>query len=178
MDKKNNFLFKVMIIVAWIIFVGLSIEAGGLLVNFVFSLFKPEVVKNLYNKLDLSEMYNRSKEVYMMMYVFMLVIATLKSILFYNVIQLTSKLDLAKPFSSFVASKIMTICYFTLSIGLLSYVAKKIVQTLMNLGYTTDQLNPYWVDSQAFILMSGVIYIIAIIFKRGIELQSENNSTI
>ena len=86
MDKKSNFLFKVMIIMAWIIFVGLSIEAGGLLVNFVFSLFKPEVVKNLYNKLDLSEMYNRSKEVYIMMYVFMLVIATLKSILFYNVI--------------------------------------------------------------------------------------------
>ncbi len=178
MGKQNSFVFKVMIIVAWIIFVGLSIEAGGLLVNFVFSLFKPEVVKNLYNKLDLSEMYNRSKEVFIMMYSFILVIAILKSILFYTVIQLTSKLDLAKPFSSFVASKIMTICYFTLSIGLLSYVAKEIVQKLMSLGYTTDQLNPYWVDSQAFILMSAVIYIIATIFKRGIEIQTENDSTI
>ena len=178
MGKQNSFVFKVMIIVAWIIFVGLSIEAGGLLVNFVFSLFKPEVVKNLYNKLDLSEMYNRSKEVFIMMYSFILVIAILKSILFYTVIQLTSKLDLAKPFSNFVASKIMTICYFTLSIGLLSYVAKEIVQNLMNFGYTTDQLNPYWVDSQAFILMSAVIYIIATIFKRGIEMQTENDSTI
>ena len=178
MGKQNSFVFKVMIIVAWIIFVGLSIEAGGLLVNFVFSLFKPEVVKNLYNKLDLSEMYNRSKEVFIMMYSFILVIAILKSILFYTVIQLTSKLDLAKPFSSFVASKIMTICYFTLSIGLLSYVAKEIVQNLMSLGYTIDQLNPYWVDSQAYILMSAVIYIIATIFKRGIEIQTENDSTI
>lgn len=178
MARQNILVFKIMTVLAWIIFVGLSIEAGGLLVNFIYSLFKPEVVKYLYNKLDLSEMYNRNKEVFVMMYSFILVIAILKSILFYKVIQLTFKLDLAKPFSSFVASKIMTIGYFTLSIGLLSYVAKKIVQTLMNLGYTIDQLNPYWVDSQAYILMSAVIYIIATIFNRGIELQTENDSTI
>ena len=178
MKKQNNFVFKVMIIVAWLIFVGLSIEAGGLLVNFVYSLFKPEVVKHLYNKLDLSEMYNRSKEVFVMIYSFILVIAILKSILFYKVIQLASKLDLAKPFSSYVSSKIMTICYFTLSIGLLSYVAKEVVQKLLDLGYRIDQLNPYWVDSQAFILMSAVLYIIATIFKRGIEIQTENDSTI
>ena len=178
MKKQNNFVFKVMIIVAWLIFVGLSIEAGGLLVNFVYSLFKPEVVKNLYNKLDLSEMYNRSKEVFVMIYSFILVIAILKSILFYKVIQLASKLDLTKPFSSYVSSKIMTICYFTLSIGLLSYVAKEVVQKLLDLGYRIDQLNPYWVDSQAFILMSAVLYIIATIFKRGIEIQTENDSTI
>ena len=178
MKKQNNFVFKVMIIVAWLIFVGLSIEAGGLLVNFVYSLFKPEVVKHLYNKLDLSEMYNRSKEVFVMIYSFILVIAILKSILFYKVIQLASKLDLAKPFSSYVSSKIMTICYFTLSIGLLSYVAKEVVQKLLDLGYRIDQLNPYWVDSQAFILMSAVLYIIATIFKRGIEIQTEIDSTI
>ena len=36
MSKRNNFVFKGLHIVAWIIFVGLCIEAGGLLVNFVF----------------------------------------------------------------------------------------------------------------------------------------------
>ena len=95
MARQNILVFKVMSILAWIIFVGLSIESGGLLVNFIYSLFKPEVVKYLYNKLDLSEMYNRSKEVFVVMYLFILVIAILKSILFYKVIQLSSKLDLA-----------------------------------------------------------------------------------
>jgi hypothetical protein len=61
MSKTNNFVFKGLKIVAWIIFVGLSIEAGGLIVNFIFNLYKPEFVQNLYQKLDLSEMYNRSK---------------------------------------------------------------------------------------------------------------------
>ncbi len=61
MSKRNNFLFIGLHIVAWLIFVGLCIEAGGLIVNFVFSIYRPEFVQNLYQKLDLSEMYNRSK---------------------------------------------------------------------------------------------------------------------
>jgi len=178
MGKKNIFMFKVLTVVAWIIFVGLCIEAGGLLVNFIYSLFKPEVVKYLYNKLDLSEMYNRSKEVYIVMYVFILVIAILKSILFYNVIQLTSKLDLAKPFSGFVSKKISSISYITFVIGFVSIVARQTAKNLSQKGYDIDMLNAFWVDSQAYIFMAGVIFIIAKIFNRGIELQTENDSTI
>ncbi|HCM77099.1 MAG TPA: DUF2975 domain-containing protein, partial [Cytophagales bacterium] len=44
MSKTNNFIFTGLKIVAWIIFVGLCIEAGGLIVNFFFSLYKPEFV--------------------------------------------------------------------------------------------------------------------------------------
>ena len=68
MSKRNNFVFTVLQVIAWIIFVGLSIEAGALLVNFIYSLFKPEVVHHLYQKLDLSEMYERSKWAYFGMY--------------------------------------------------------------------------------------------------------------
>jgi len=68
MSKRNDFIFKGLHIVAWIIFVGLCIEAGGLIVNFIFSLYKPELVQNLYQKLDLSELYNRSKLAYFGMY--------------------------------------------------------------------------------------------------------------
>ena len=47
-----------------------------------------------------------------------------------------------------------------------------------NKGYDVNMLNTFWVDSQAYILMAGVIYAIAMIFKRGIEIQNENDSTI
>jgi len=176
--KNNNFLFKFLTVIAWIIFVGLSIEACALLVNFVFSLFNPLVVKNLYQKLDLSEMYNRSKWVYFTIYSFILAIASLKAVMFYCVIQLVTKLDLAKPFSIFVSKKITTISYITFSIGLISIVARETANNLSHKGFDINRLNEFWVDSQAFILMAAVIYAIAIIFKRGIELQNENDSTI
>ncbi len=178
MSKTNNFVFIILIIVAWIIFVGLCIEAGGLVVNFIFSLYKPEFVQNLYQKLDLSEMYNLSQQAFFSMYSFILVIAILKAYLFYIVILLIHKLDLSKPFNSFVSKQITQISYFTLSIGLLSYIARQTAKNLQQRGYEIDQLNQFWVDSQAFILMAAIVYIIATIFKKGLEIQNENDLTV
>ncbi|MBP6810067.1 MAG: DUF2975 domain-containing protein [Saprospiraceae bacterium] len=178
MSEKNNFIFKVLSVVAWVIFVGLCIEAGGLIVNFIFSLYKPEFVQNLYQKLDLSEMYMSSKWAFYSMYSFILVISLLKAYLFYLVIILLYKLDLSKPFSSFVSEQITQISYFTLSIGLLSYVARQTAKNLEHRGYEIDQLNQFWVDSEAFILMAAVVYVIATIFKRGLEIQNENDLTV
>ena len=91
MSKKTNYLFIGLHIVAWVIFVGLCIEAGALIVNFIFSLFKPEIVHNLYQKLDLSDLYSRSKWSYYCMYSFIMVISVLKAYLFYIVIKLLTK---------------------------------------------------------------------------------------
>ncbi len=178
MSKKNNVVFIILSIVAWIIFIGLCIEAGGLIVNFIFSLYNPEFVQNLYQKLDLSEMYNQSKWVFFSIYTFILVISILKAYLFYIVIRLIHKLDLSKPFNTYVSAQVTQISYFTLSIGLFSYIARQTSKNLMNRGYEIDQLNQFWIDSQAFILMAAIVYVIATIFKRGIEIQNENDLTV
>lgn len=176
--RQNDFIFKALTIIAWVIFVALCIEACALLFNFIYSLFNPVVLKNLYQKLDLSEMYNRSTAAYYSIYTFILVIAFLKAGLFYDVIKLVSKLDLNRPFSSFVSKQISSISYTTFAIGLISLVARQTANNLSHKGFDVNRLNDFWVDSQAYILMAGVIYAIATIFKRGIEIQNENDSTI
>ncbi len=178
MAKRNNFVFIALHIVAWVIFVGLCIEAGGLIVNFIFSLYKPEFVQNLYQKLDLSQMYHLNKWVFFSMYSFILFIAVLKACLFYVVIMLLFKLDLSKPFDSYVASQIKNMSYYTLSIGLISYIARETTKSLPHYGFEVNELNQFWADSQAWILMAAVIYIIATIFSRGVEIQNENDLTV
>jgi hypothetical protein len=178
MSKTNKLVFTVLHIVAWLIFVGLSIEAGGLLVNFIFSIFKPEMVGNLYQKLDLSQMYHQSKWAFLGIYSFALVIAILKALLFYWVILLLLKLDLTSPFNRFVALKITQISYFTFSIGILTYIASESAKNLMHHGYSIDKLGQFWVDSSAFITMAAIIYIISVIFNKGIEIQEENDLTV
>lgn len=178
MSKTNNFVFKGLHIVAWVIFVGLCIEAGGLIVNFIFSLFKPEFVQNLYQKLDLTEMYNENKWAFFSVYSFILTISILKAYLFYIVIRLMHKMDLSKPFNTFVSKQFLQISYYTLSIGLLSYLARQVAKNLIHHGYVTNSLNQFWADSQAFILMGAVIYIIATIFKKGVDIQNENDLTV
>ena len=178
MSQTNNLVFKGLHIVAWVIFVGLSIEAGGLIVNFIFSIYKPEFIQNLYQKLDLSDMYNRSKWIFFSVYSFILFISLLKAHLFYVVIRLLSKLDLSKPFSSFVSEQITQISYITFSIGILSYIARQTANSLQHYGFASDNLSEFWADSQAFILMAAVIYVIATIFKKGVEIQNENDLTV
>lgn len=178
MSKTNKFIFIILHIVAWLIFVGLSIEAGGLIVNFIFAIFKPEFVGNLYQKLDLSQMYQQSKPAFYGMYGLAVVIAILKAVLFYLVIMLLLKLDLTNPFSRFVSNKISQISYFTFSIGLLSYIARELTNKLTHQGYQIDKLGQFWVDSSAYIVMAAIIYIISVIFNRGIQLQEENDLTV
>ena len=178
MSKTNNFVFWSLYTIAWLIFVGLSIEAGGLVVNFFFSLYNPEVVPNLYQKLDLTVMYNESKMVFFGIYSFILIISILKPVLFYIVINLMHKIDLTKPFNTFVSNQILQISYYTISIGLLSFIARKVANYLMRYGFNTDSLNQFWVDSQAFIVMGAVVYIIATIFKKGVDIQNENDLTV
>jgi hypothetical protein len=101
MSKRNNYVFIGLQIVAWVIFVGLCIEAGALLVNFVYSLYKPEIIQNLYQKMDLSEMYDRSKWAFFGMYSFILVVSILKAYLFYLVIVLLKQTKFVKTIQQF-----------------------------------------------------------------------------
>lgn len=90
MKNTDDFVFKALHVIAWIIFVGLSIEAGALLVTFAFSIFKPETVPLLYQKLDLSPMYARSQMAFYSIYSLILSVAVLKAFLFYKLIELTT----------------------------------------------------------------------------------------
>jgi len=178
MSKTNNFVFKGLHVVAWIIFVGLCIETGGLIINFIFSLYKPEVVQNLYQKMDLMPIFKESKWVFFGLYSFILSIAMLKVLLFYILVMLMHKMDLQKPFNSYVAKQISRISYFTLSIGILGYIAKKSTMHINHIGFATNYLDSFWSDSQAFILMGAIVYIIATIFKKGVDIQNENDLTV
>ena len=178
MSGTNKFIFWGLYTVAWLIFVGLSIEAGGLIVNFIFSLVKPEFLPNLYQKLDLMELYKESQFAFFGVYGFILGISILKAVMFYMVIRLMHKMDLSKPFNTFVAQQISQISYYTLSIGLLSHIARQLTKNLMHHGFVNDNLNQCWEDSQAFILMGAVVYIIATIFKKGVDIQNENDLTV
>lgn len=178
MSKTNSFVFRGLTVVASFILIGLCIQVGGLLTNFFFHFFKPNALSKLFITLDLTAMYEKSQWAFYSMYSFILVIAVLTTILFLEVVQMMMKMDLSNPFNSFVSNKIYRISHITFSIGFLSLIARKSADYLQKHSYDTDMLNQYWQDSSAFILMAGIIYIIAIIFRKGLEIQNENELTV
>jgi len=178
MSNTNHSIFSGLKIVAWVIFIGLCIEAGSLILNFIFSMVNPDMVGDLYQKLDLRELREESEWAFFSMYSIILSIAVVKAHLFYIVTQMMQKIDLAKPFNRLVSKQISQISYYALAAGLLSYLGRQSARNFEHKGFELDAVSHFWADSQAFILMAAVIYVIAIIFSKGVDYQEELEETV
>ena len=178
MSKQEDFIWKALWVISWIIFIGFCIETGAFLFNYIFSLFRPEATNNLYNGLNLSDTYLRSKVVYSFLFSFIIVISGLKAFVFYQVIKIFMKLNLVKPFSEEVSQLITGISYFSFAIGIISEIAHKFTKNIVQKGYQVDTIEKFWNDSAVFLMMAAILYIISLVFKKGIELQNENDLTV
>lgn len=176
--KTNRFIFYFLHVIVWIVFVGLSIEFGALLVNFLFNVFRPEAVPRLYEKLDMQGVYRASTTAFYVLYGLALCISFLKAVMFYLVILLMFKIDLNRPFTLSVATRILSIAYVTIAVGVLILVAKQVAKNMTHRGVDLSPLGRFWGEGDAFLFTGAIIYIIAVIFKTGTAIQKENELTV
>lgn len=178
MSIKIKFLWNALNVASWIIFLGFCIQTGALIFNYIFSLYKPIATQNLHLGLNLSEIYEQSKFLYTSLFSLVIVLSAIKAHLFFLVVKIFMKMNLVKPFSEEMSKYISKIGYYALSIGLLGYIAYQYSKGLIRKGYNVDAIDYYWNDSDAFLLMSAILFVIAMIFRKGIELQNENELTV
>jgi len=178
MSNRNNFIWKGIQVICWLIFLGYCIQTGALLFNFIFSLFKPIATHNLHLGLDLSELYLKSKTFYTSVLTAGIVISALKAYLFFVTLKLFKSLNITKPFSENVKGIILKITYYTLSIGIISIIAQQFVSKLVGKGYNVGLFARYLNDGESYLLMSAILFAIALIFRKGIELQNESDLTV
>jgi len=178
MSTKNNFIWNAIQIICWIIFAGLCVQTGALLFNFIYSLFKPIATHNLHLGLDLSSIYTQNITNYVFLFSFIIAISTIKAVVFYFVLKLFTKLKLVKPFTETVSAYISTISYYAFSVGIVSHIAHHFTKHLIHKGYDVNTVERYWNDSTAYLMLSAILFVIALIFQKGIELQNENDLTV
>jgi hypothetical protein len=178
MSKKNDVILKVLHVVSWIAFIGLFIEAGALIFNFLFTLFKPNASQDIYKGLDLSEMYANQFPQFVGLMGFVVALAVLKAYLFYLVVKIFQKLNLVKPFDIEIAKLIEKISYEVVFIAIVSVIARQYTKRLIHRGYEVSHVEKYWNDAAAFLMMAAILFVISQVFKKGIELQNENDLTV
>ncbi|MCX2678737.1 DUF2975 domain-containing protein [Galbibacter sp. EGI 63066] len=172
---KAKQILKLLKVVTWIVFIALCIKTGAMIISFFISLFvHPEVASNLYSGTDLSEIYDYGKWYYIAMASLVIVLSGLKSYLFYWVIKMFSKINLAKPFNQNVANLITKISYVAFEIGILGIISNGYAKGLMKKGLHFS----YDGNGAEFLFLAGIVYVIAQIFNRGLEIQSENELTV
>ena len=111
--------------------------------------------------------------------VFLIVIMwSLKAFIFYFIIKIFLKINLVHPFSSEVAAFIFRISYVAFAFGILAAAANEYCEWLSGKEVALNNLPDYLKGGPEFLFMAGIIFFIAEVFLRGIEIQTENELTI
>jgi hypothetical protein len=85
MSKRNDFIWKAIQTICWLIFAGYCVQTGALLFNYIFSLFKPVATHNLHLGLDLSDLFTKSRVLYTLIFAVIITISALKAYLLFIV---------------------------------------------------------------------------------------------
>lgn len=179
----TNQVLKVLQVLSWILFLGLSVEAGAIIVNTIITLFiNPAGVENFWEGSDyLSSLYKFDQGYFFVIALIMIIVAVLKAIMFYLIIKLFAekKLNISHPFSMELRHFILTMSYLALGIGLFSHFGYKHSVWLTKQGLTTADLQSLNIDgADVWLFMAVILFLIVQIVKRGIELQNEIDLTI
>ena len=175
-------ILKVLHILSWIIFIGLCINAGGILFNAFFALvLNPIAAEKLWQEVDLSSLFDYDKGYFITVTLLMSIVAIMKAILFYLIVKILhdKKLNLTQPFNNEMKRFIFNMSYLALGIGLFSYWGVNYTKWVVAKGVTMPDVQSLrFGGADVWLFMGIVLFVIAQIFKRGVEIQSENELTI
>ncbi|HEY9048519.1 MAG TPA: DUF2975 domain-containing protein [Ohtaekwangia sp.] len=171
---RTEQILQIMLVLAWIAFIGLMIEAGAVIFSYGLSCINPDAAKNLYKRLDLYSLRQLSFHNYTLAVSFMIALSCMKAYISYLVIKVLTKVNLDNPFTTDVARKLETISYILLETWIVSVLYNAYSHWLLK---RTGELAGGNVQGE-FLFAAGLVFIIAQIFKRGVEIQAENELTI
>ncbi len=179
MTSSTSFILKTMYIIAWVVFIGLCIKAGVILYSFGISMHVNEIAaKNLYLGLDLSQLKTYSNGDYIALALCVTTITIFQALLFYFVIQISLKINLISPFHKKIGNLIKKISLLSFFIGIISKLSIIYADKFITQGMSFTKLNDHIGLGDAFLFFAGILYFIAQLFSKGIEMQSENELTI
>lgn len=179
---SNQQTLKILNIISWIIFIGLSIDAGGYIYNTIYtSFFNSNAAQYFWNHLNFSSLYNYDKGYFYAITFCIILIVLLKAILFYMIVKIThkDKLNFSNPFSDEIRKIIFLLSYISFLIGLFCTIGTNNTKWLVNQNVVMPDLHSLiFSGADVWIFMAVVLFVVAQIFKRGIEIQNENDLTI
>jgi Protein of unknown function (DUF2975) len=175
-------MLKMLYLLSWIIFVGLCILAGGLITNaFVTLVVNPVDAKYFWKEIDLSVLFKYDHGHFLAEILIIIIVTVMKAYLFYLIIKIlhNKKLDMAQPFGKEVGRFIFKLSYGAVLIGLFSWYGAKYAEWLAKQGVKMPDIQYLQIGgADVWLFMSVILFVIAHIFKRGIEIQTENELTI
>lgn len=171
-------MLKFLYVLSWIIFIGVCVEAGSFIFNAVFSIAVNSYAARYF---QLSDLYEYNRAYFVTELLLMSIVGVLRAVMFYLIVIFLhdKKLNLSQPFNKETGRFILKISFLALAIGLFSYWGVNYTEWLVQHGVKMPDVHYLRLGGADVWLFMGVtLFVIAQIFKKGIEIQSENELTI
>src|SRR5438874_8719185 len=94
-------MLKILYLLSWIIFVGICIEAGGIIFNAFFTLvLNPNDARHFWQQVDLSNLYKYDSGHFLVETLLMSIVAVMRACMFYLIVKILhgEKLNITQPF--------------------------------------------------------------------------------
>jgi Protein of unknown function (DUF2975) len=176
MKTQTKTILEIIKYLALIGAIGFSIECGSQLISFIISFSNPEYAKKMYlaNR-GIEDLRNFSLTYFYCTKSLVIAFAALKAHIWYYLFDFLHKLKLKNPFTDEVATKIQNISYFLFSLWLIAEIGNGYFNYVSK-HTDIDLVNHF--NHEEYFFMAGIVFIISQIFKRGVELQEENELTV
>jgi DUF2975 family protein len=178
METKK--MLQILNFIAWTVFILLCIQAGVFLFNTFFTLFINPVDSKYFQRgeIDFSNLYAYGTWSFLNLALMMALVAMVKAYMFYRIILIFKALNIVRPFSSDVGRFILKIARVALFVCVLSWLGTQYSEWLLKQGVKLPLMYKYFGGADVFLMMAIMLFVIAQVFKRGIEIQTENDLTV
>jgi hypothetical protein len=174
MKTKTERILAAINVVTWIAFIGLCIQSGAILVSYGVSVVNPEAAKHLYPGLYLYNLAQFDFGHYTLIVFFKATVYGLEAYVAYLLIKILSTIKLSNPFTMDIALRLEKISYFLFGTWVIAMFYD------LHMAWLAERvtgLDKNYISGE-FIFMAGVVFVISQIFKKGVEIQSENELTV
>lgn len=182
MQITTKHVLSVLHVLAWIIFIGLCLQAGIIIVSSILKfIVSPEHHDKLWQEVDFTSLYDFNKSHFITHIIVISIVLILKATLFYMIVKMFNdkKLSLSHPFSHYMNRYIYKMAFISFLIALFAGGGVNFSEWLTKQGVTMPNIQEQQIAGpDVWLFMSVVLFVLAQIFKRGIEIQSENELTV
>jgi len=164
-------------VLSWVIFVGVCIEAGGILFNTIYTLSgHPAGADSFLDNADLSPLYHYDRSHFIVETSYMIIVSCLKATIFYQIIKVfyDKKISFSNPFNRYVSRFIQSMAYLTFIAGVFSHCGINYTEWLVSQGVKMPEMRHlHFEGADVWIFMGLSLLVINQLFKRGIGLQKK-----
>jgi Protein of unknown function (DUF2975) len=174
MKTKTERILLIMNILTWMAFIGCVIQAGAILISYGVSTANPVAAKNLYMGMNYYFLRTADFGHYTGIVAFIVFFLVAKAYIAWLVIKVLSRIKLENPFTIEIARRLERISYFIFGMAVMAFAYSAYTEWLSKrFPELTEKIS-----LGDFLFLAGVVFVLAQIFKKGIEIQLENELTV